>query len=124
MSSPRWGPRRDRCVRMIASERRPRSERVSVTLRVDCRFGITPAHRERFSLPSLSPLEEGNTPAGLRTACVFALRRGSTERMLARPLVDFRRRRLPLGCTPGGIETAVSEDIVHGPRNPLRCLDD
>src|SRR5215472_625256 len=29
------GPRRDRCVRMIASERRPRSERVSITLRVD-----------------------------------------------------------------------------------------
>ena len=41
------GPRRDRRVRMIASERRPRSERVSITLRVDCRVGIIPTGRER-----------------------------------------------------------------------------
>jgi hypothetical protein len=26
--------------------------------------------------------------------------------------------------SPGGIETAVREDIVDGPRNPLRCFDD
>jgi hypothetical protein len=41
------GPQRDRCVRMIASERPPRSERVSITLHVDGRFGIIPARRER-----------------------------------------------------------------------------
>src|SRR5215469_14046118 len=61
----------------------------------------------RRTIRELAHHPRGNTPAGLQTACVFALRCGCTERMLARPLVDFRRRRLPLACTCGARLRAI-----------------